>query len=187
MKSDIVDDKMLIQALKEEKNWAFEMVYKLNYHIIENHILSNNGTKEECKDLFQDTVIGLIKSINKPEFKLNSSTKLSTFIFSIAKNQWLMKLKQKKQEEKYRNVSIKGSQSSLTEDGTNERTAVIMKALERIGDECKELLKQYYFNKTQLKVIAENMGYTEGFVRVKKNRCMNTLRKDVLQLSNANY
>ena len=52
--------------------------------------------------------------------------------------------------------------------------------MEEISGDCKELLLSFYFKKMPLKEIAAIMDYSDGFVKVKKKRCMDALKKKVL-------
>ena len=41
--------------------------------MIENYILKNSGTKDDAKDVFQDSLIVLYKNIKRESFVLNST------------------------------------------------------------------------------------------------------------------
>jgi len=178
-------EKELLNGLLNNNTKAFEEVYKRYYFMIEKYITNNNGNKEDARDVFQDVLIALIKSIHSPNFELNKGVKLSTYIHAIARNIWHTKLRANKKIpisndglENLNSVDI----SNLDEINRYERKHVLMaKIFREIKEDCKKLLESYYFKKIPLKEAAKLFGYSLGFVRVKKNRCMNDFRKRVIE------
>lgn len=64
-----------------------------------------------------------------------------------------------------------------------ERIELILGKLEQLGDECKTLLKAFYFERKKQSEIAQDLNYTNQFIRVKKSRCMGELKKLVFNNS----
>lgn len=175
-------DQELLEALKRGEAKAFEQVYRNYFRMVQNYVLKNNGNEEDAQDVFQDTLIALVKSIQKPGFQL--SAKLSTFIYGISSRVWLLKLRKRKEtvpfevEEFDRNISE--TESGIAEKEIFEEKHQLMSlVLDNLKEDCRTLLINYYFKKIQLKEVAKIMGYTEAFVKVKKNRCMNAFRKKI--------
>lgn len=182
------NDQELFRGLKNESSWAFECLYSDYFKMISSQVLNNNGSLEDTKDHFQDVIIALIKSISKPDFELAPNTKLSTYLYAISNNIWLMKLKTKKLNPTNSieqmnwfdisdDISIRENKEII-----EEKHKRIGNAFGNLGEDCHKLLDLYYFKNYRLTDIAVIMEYTKGFVRVKKNRCMNELRKHVENL-----
>lgn len=175
-------DTDLISGLKSEESWAFKLLYEKYFGLVENYVKRNNGTLDDSKDTFQDTVIALMKMLAKNDFQLNQNTKLSTLIYAIAKRLWLLKLRNQKLNVVGADISDIQYQFSDDEEELMEKKEKeeihesVIEKLKSMGQECQKLLKLYYFKKVKLKEIAKIMTYSEGFVRVKKNRCMNQLK-----------
>lgn len=169
-----------LTALRLNEEWAFEELYRDYYAMILKYVTQNNGDNEAAKDLFQEVIIALIKNIRNPEFELYNNTKFGTYLMSIAQKKWLAHLVKQKNKQvvevddshlDWRNID----EEFLVEDKEVQYLRM-EKALDNIGVECKEIILNYYYNEVSLGKIAEIMGYTAGFVRVKKNRCMNKLK-----------
>lgn len=179
MKTDL----HLLERLQKGESTAFEQVYRRYYRMVENYVLKNNGSQDDAQDVFQETLIALSKSIQKPDFQLRA--KLSTFIYGISSRVWLLKLRNKKEvlplemEEFERNTS-ESDMAIAEKELFEEKHHLMSKVLEELKEDCHQLLINYYFNRIQLKEIAKIMGYTDSFIKVKKNRCMNAFRKKVL-------
>ena len=58
-----------------------------------------------------------------------------------------------------------------------EKHALIAKVFDSISPDCIQLLKSFYFDQKPLKDLAAEMGLTDGFIRIKKMRCMEALKK----------
>ena len=86
-------DSDLVGEIKRGSEKALVTVYKQNLGAIKKFVLNNNGTVEEAQDVLQETLIAVWQNIAKPDFLLH--VKLSTYVFSIAKNQWYKQLKKK--------------------------------------------------------------------------------------------
>lgn len=180
MKTDL----KLLEGLKRGESSAFEQVYRNYYRMVETYVLKNNGSSDDAQDVFQDTLIALSKSVQKPEFKLYA--KLSTFIYGISSRVWLLKLRNRKEMlplemEEFERNNVESEMAIAEKELFEEKHLLMSKVLEELKDDCRQLLISYYFKRIQLKKIAKIMGYTEAFVKVKKNRCMNAFRKKVLE------
>jgi RNA polymerase sigma factor (sigma-70 family) len=171
----------LLASLKEGKSHAFERLYKNYYPMIAKLIRNNNGKEEDAQDIFQETLIAFVKSIQKPDFEL--SAKVGTYLYSIAHRMWLYKLRGNKStaslEKDGKTMDlIDGGEIELEEKQQYEEKHILMaKILNELKDDCRQLLKNFYFKKRSLSEIAQTMDYTAAFIKVKKNRCMNAFKK----------
>ncbi len=184
--SNTITDQEILNGLNKNENWAFEHLYKSCYKQVASYVHRNSGSQDESKDIFQDTMVILIKNINKEDFTLSENTKLSTYIFAIGRNLWLAKLKKKGRMNTSSDLdtAINSEKLSTIMDEKNQEVEdkhqMIASKMAELQGDCKQLLELYYYQKTQLKDIASIMNYSEGFVRVKKNRCMNKLKNLVI-------
>lgn len=173
----------LLAALKKGDNKAFKHLYHVAYGKVENFILTNSGRKEDAKDIFQESIIVVLRKIKEPDFKLTS--KISTYVYSINRNLWLKYIRDKMGRE----VNIIDDEDSpfvLIEDDNatpeiDAKHEVIRAELETTGEPCKTVIMAAYFQKLPHEEIAKILGYTKDFVRIKLFRCMAKLRQAVKQ------
>jgi len=140
------------------------VIYKL--------VIVNSGSLEDAQDLMQDTLVVVIKNIRNPDFTLTSS--LSTYLYAIANNIWLMELKRRK-----KNKDVPPKMLVLEEDNSEEeqfKINLIIKALNNMGEKCKTILMESYYKKTPHKEIAELLEVKPASIKVMKNRCVKKLR-----------
>ena len=91
-------DDVLIEGIKLDRNDALEVLYKRFYATVLHLVISNSGSEHDAKDLYQETVIIVYEKFRYGNTELTCS--LKTFIYSIARNLWLKKLKEKKKRQK---------------------------------------------------------------------------------------
>jgi len=177
-----ISQEELLLELQKGTSRSYKELYLTTFRQVEHFIKNNNGQQEDAKDVFQDAIIGLIKMISKPGFELNA--KLSTLLFSICRNIWLKKLRSKKQgktvniidDDEYAFVAI-------ADDEIEEKKAIegkhqlIADKLDEMSEVCQQVIRYFYYQRLPHQQIAEMMGYTIAYVRVRLHRCIEKLRK----------
>ena len=157
---------------------TIEDLYDETFPQIKKWIKVNSGNESDAEDVFQESIVAAFQKSRDPSFQLNC--KMSTFIFGIAKKNWLYKLRTKG-----RHVHTDFSQSESvpleveeTIDSMIEKQEIhglYRSKFELLSEECKRILT-YFFNGVSMKEIVVKMGYTnDGFARKKKFNCKNQL------------
>lgn len=177
--TDLLDmQSEIVVKIREGDERSLTMIYSATYPIVERYIRENNGGSDAAKDIFQDAMYILIRKIDDPKFVLTS--KISTYLFGIAKNLWLKELTKKEVDrESYRNEI---SFDALAEDdsGRLEQVKSLRKGLELLGEPCKTLLVQFYQFKKTMQEIAEMLHYTNADnAKNQKYKCLIRLKKIV--------
>ena len=173
------EEDRLIEGLKLNEDAAFEFVYRQYYKMTAQYVGTNKGSKDDAQDVFQEALIVLVKNLRNKDFKL--SAKVSTYLFAIAKKYWLYKLRGNKDSSlEIENLNtdhlIEDDSGLLAENEYDVKHSIIGEVFHQMKEDCRELLTQYYFNKSALGEIAKRMGWSDDFVKVKKRRCMDALK-----------
>ena len=182
-------DQQIIDTIEDSsiKNCeiALTCVYESYYTMIETFVTQNNGTKEDAKDVFQEIVISLYNNVKNGKYSPDS--KLSTYLFSIGKNNWFKKLRKNgrmdnlEDQEHFQLSSDEDIQGHIE---YTEYQILIGKILHKAGHECSKLLKLFYFEKMRMVKIATTMDYSsEQVAKNQKSKCMKKLRAVVLSSS----
>jgi len=177
----------MTERLRRGESAAIKQVYKLAFPACAHLITNNSGTQEDAKDLFQECLIVLFKNLRKEDFELTCTVK--TYLYSVARNLWLKRLNKKGSlqldldEPEQEFILIQEDEMEEKRE-IEQKHQLIANILRDFKDDCKQLLTSFYFKKLSLKEIAEIMGYTYSFARVKKSRCMEALKKAVQEKSN---
>jgi len=173
-------DHQIIQAIKSGDRDGIKQLYQLYFNMIATLILKNNGTRLDAEDIFQEVLVTAITKVRLADFQLTS--RLSSYLYSIAKNMWLYRLRKEKKigfVDTENQENIPDDNSPEGSDSFEEKHLLIAKVFDQISEECRKILNEYYFEKKALKDIGTQMQYTEGSIRVKKLRCMESLKKKV--------
>lgn len=138
-----------------------EMIFTLALKMIKN--------REEAEEISQDTFIKIYNSLNK--FKGDS--KFSTWIYKIAYNTCLDRLKKNKKEEntisidEFSDYLVKTLDNALSALEDKERKQTIQNCLNLLSREESFLLTLYYFDDQNLDEIAKIMDINSNNAKVK--------------------
>lgn len=171
----------LLNGLRGGDPKAYKQLYKDHYIMIKSFVLKNNGNDTDAQDLFQESLISFIQNIRKKDFQLSS--KISTYIYSIARNKWLYKLRSIKDTDSISETHhelVSENDLILEKQMLEGKHNLIAELIKTISEDCQKLLLGYYIKKQKLGLLADTLGMTKSFVKVKKGRCISSLRKKIL-------
>lgn len=162
------EDEVFARICKGDEE-ALEYIYKKYYKMMTKIVLSNSGTEDEAKDIYQDAlVVFWQKSISG---KLVLTSKMSTYIYSICQNLWRKELDRKKRlahEQKDAEVH--------PDDDKVERAKIINLCINQLGDTCRKVLMYYYFDGLSMQEIADKLGFANtNTAKTKKYKCKKKL------------
>ena len=131
-------------------------------------------------EVVQESSIAFAIKIQCNNFELTS--KLSTYMYSIARNQFLKLIKRKGIHVNLSQEEIGAVDESQEELVERERLFdLIEKNLEQLGAKCKDILTAYYFLKKRMSDIATELGYANAdTVKNMKARCFKSLKTNCL-------
>ena len=173
-------DTQLLEGLRDGENTVVSYIYRSTFPTILHLILTNNGTEDEAKDIFQEAVMVLYDRVLKDDFVLQS--KISTFLYSVCRNLWLKQLNKRNQQIKLVD-SEDFERLEVEEDIVNHREKEIEfnkmnTAMNLLGEPCKTILKEYYIKNKSMKEICQLMGYTNtDNAKTQKYKCLQRLKK----------
>jgi RNA polymerase sigma factor (sigma-70 family) len=174
-----------IQGLKNNNDVVLRALYKKYYNIVLKYVVNNSGNSELAADVYQETIIVLYETVQKPEFVLNCQ--LQTFIFSIAKRLWLKQLRKSGQITRFKDdeeddvvdVSEEISDHLQKESDIEKMTS----CMENLGEPCKTILKDFYVYKLSMDEISEKFGYTNSDnAKTQKYKCLQRLKRAFFEI-----
>lgn len=179
----------LVIAIKNNNESVLKELYQKNYPKVESLILKNNGTKEQAKDFYQEAFIALWKNVKQEKFIPKNETALQGYLYQIAKNKWTDYLRSsqfKKTTSLEGEIMPEENQDDAIKNLLTKETELIQleKGLKKLGEECKTLLKLFYYKKNNLKEIAQIFNIGEASARNKKYRCILHLKQLILEQKN---
>lgn len=166
----MTDSEILAKVGKGDER-ALDYLYKKYYRMMVKLVISNNGSEEEAKDIYQEALIVFWQKAVGGNFTLTS--KISTYLYSICLNLWRKELDRKgklSHEEK--------DSSHFMEDDKEERVKIINDCINELGDTCRKVLTYYYFDGMSMNEIAEKMDFANpDTAKTKKYKCKQRLDK----------
>jgi len=174
------DTKILeyIRAGKDDK--AIALLYKNEFEKIASMVRSRGGNEEDARDIFQDTVLIFYKQLKLGRYDDRYET--GAFIFTVARNLWINKLKKDSRLMGLEEVSEKltDEEEVLQQVLTSERESKVKFLFRQLGETCRELLVLAYYHKLSMAEIARRMGFkSEDVAKSKKYKCKKHLIEKV--------
>lgn len=161
------------------------MFYKMYFGSIHHFIIRNGGDEQEAKDVYQEGIIVLYEKIREHKLELTSS--LKTFLYSICRNLWLKQLVRKERftgKIEEHQEFIKAIDEDIHEQEVEmNQYAQMKKALDLLGEPCKTLITDFYIKNLNMQEITEKFGYTNAAnSKNQKYKCMNRLKRYFFEL-----
>ncbi|QOI98359.1 MAG: sigma-70 family RNA polymerase sigma factor [Flammeovirgaceae bacterium] len=164
-----MDEKEIFERICKGDERALEFLYKKYYRMMTKLVITNSGTEEEARDIYQEALVVFWQKAVSGKLVLTS--KMSTFIYSICQNLWRKELDRKKRlssEEKDLPVTL--------DTETEERNKIIARCIDQLGDTCKKVLMYYYFDEMSMQEIADKLGFANtDTAKTKKYKCKQKL------------
>lgn len=175
------DPEILEQILNGNSNDVLHFLYENVQPKITSWILKNNGSDEEAQDIFQDAVLAFYEYVRLGKFDQDKS--VDGFIFSIGRNKWINRAKQKNKvvsgSEFLNDLNFESEEMEIEIEPIEENTLQnIENLLSKIGERCKELLTHSIFYNMSMQDISEALGFKNADVAKTKNyKCKKRLMK----------
>ncbi len=149
-------------------------------------IISNNGSQDDAKDIFQEAMIVLYEKVRAGNFELTSQIK--TYLYSVSRRLWLKRLQQTNRfKPDLEGVAemVQVEDDMEVHEKLNTDFAMMERALGSLGEPCKSLLEAYYLQKRNMTEIALAFGYTNADnAKTQKYKCLVRLKKFFDQYKN---
>lgn len=181
MKADkMYSDADLLSAIrnKDTLDEAIRYIYQHYFDTVSSLIINNSGNLHDAQDIFQETVVTFIETVEKDKFRGESSIK--TFLVAIARNTWLNELKRRERSD-HREAIYEKSKPEDEPDvsqliSEREKKQQFRELLSKLGESCKKILTFFYYENLSMKEILDHLPYeNEQVVRNKKYKCLQQL------------
>lgn len=181
--SQIAEERELVRKIAEGNEFVLKRVYKDNYQVIKRMVMQNSGDEDDARDVYQEAFMVFYENCREEGFELKAS--IGTYLYSIARNLWLKKLRAISRSVEVR-VDAEGELVDVEEEvGESENrdqwVNALEGALEGLGEPCRTILVDFFFHKKSMDEIAQKMNYTNAAnAKNQKYKCFNRLKKLVL-------
>jgi RNA polymerase sigma factor (sigma-70 family) len=162
-------DSEILDRIEKGDEKALDYLYKKYYRMMTKLVITNSGTEDEAKDIYQDALIVFWQKVMSGKLVLTS--KISTYIYSICLNLWRKELDRKSR------LSSEEKDGVVEEDMHREEKArIIRDCINELGETCKRILIYFYFDGMSMSNIALNLGFANtDTAKTKKYKCKKRL------------
>ncbi|MEM9885736.1 MAG: sigma-70 family RNA polymerase sigma factor [Bacteroidota bacterium] len=179
----------ILSRFKQGDSKVIADIYRSSFPVCAKLVMNNSGTMDDAKDAFQEALIVLHRKMKDQNFTLTSS--VTTYLYSVVRNIWMKKQDQfnKKglvlivDEPEQEFLTIQQDEVEEKKE-VEEKHQIIAESMKKLSEECQKLLLGFYYKKLSLSVLAEQLNYTNKFIKTKKKRCMNSLEELSKQYQN---
>lgn len=162
-------DQEIFERICQGDEKTLEVLYKKYYRMMTKMVISNSGTEQEAKDIYQDALVVFWQKAVSGKLVLTS--KISTYIYSICQNLWRKELDRKKRLSREEKDDVE-----YIEMDKVERAKLINECINQLGDTCKHVLTYYYFDGMSMQEIADKLGFANtNTAKTKKYKCKKKL------------
>ena len=189
-------DNDIIRGIRENSSAAWRELYHASVGGIRAKIepMLKKVKHITFDDLFKDACITLMEDVKKGKVKEGTGTNLSGYLYTIC---WRAALRQNDREVRPKepvkavvnmrngaviveepNEGMKDEDPDVAQKKEKEAFEFLDRVLKAIPEDCRKLLRRFYWDKMPMKDIAPAMGLkNENVAKVKKNRCMDKFKE----------
>jgi RNA polymerase sigma factor (sigma-70 family) len=163
---------------------AITQIYQEHASVARSFIMGKGATEQDADDIFQETVVSFIESVQKGKFRRESG--IRTFLISISKNLWYNEIRRRQRagsREKLYVMDREQEDPDIREIiGDQEVRNLLNQMLNELGNSCRKILELFYFEDLPMKDIVSHLHYeNEQVVRNKKYKCLQQLTDKMKQ------
>jgi len=168
-KNDFIE---LAETLRDGNEKLFELIFLRHFEQCINYLVVNDDAQEvEAYDIVMDTAVQFRKLLIEDKIHYGNLR----YLFTTMARQELRRARIRNRRIYPMEIANKAaaSEASLSDDEVHQ---ILAKAIRQLGQECRQLLRLYYFLGQSLKDIAQDQDRTATSVRQQKRRCILQLR-----------
>jgi RNA polymerase sigma factor (sigma-70 family) len=173
------------ERFKNNDEQVLKYMYVTNYAKIENYVISNSGTIDEAKDIYQEAFIVVWRNVQLNKVSFDTADSVNGYLFKVAQYKWIDELR-RKGKKKIQTLTGTEVIADIGPATSKEENAYLEKVkihFATVGTPCKEVLKRFYFLKQSMAEIASNFSWTEATAKNNKYRCLQKLRSMVQSIN----
>lgn len=170
-------DQRYITGLVEGDSEVISEIYRLFYHQIEGYVKKNKGTREDAKDLFNES-LKIIYLQGRDKLELRSS--FGGYLRTICQRRWINHLKRSQRfepdiEKQAEPQDVGNVIDSLLDQ---ERQILFRKHFNMLPERCRQIL-EFSFEGLNYREAAEKLKLNYSFVRRRGGECTQQLIESV--------
>lgn len=160
-------DEEIIDCLRKRQSYVVRNLSDRYMPMIKLMVYQLGGTMEDARDIFQDGLIIMLGKIDNKNFVL--TCKFKTYLYCVCENLWKSVLIKRHAEANYFTRRIDDTNDKDFTEQMDKKLFenIFYEVFETLDPSCQRILKLYWMEISP-KDIADQLGFTYGYVRKKK-------------------
>ncbi len=174
----LTEDARLLDRIRRGDEEALVTLFRQSRRAVTALITRNSGTERDAEEVLQESLVVLWERIRQGRYR--HVARLETFLYATARNLWLRRLARARREAP---LDLDASESAADDPSPldrlieSEESAMVSKALSRLGEPCRTLLGLFYWEEASMEEIAARLGFANAeTAKSKKYQCKKTLQ-----------
>lgn len=172
-------DRYLIDGVLCHNSLILKQIYQRYRHTILPFIQNNNGSLEDAKDVFQESLVIIYKMSQKNNFRLTSS--FLTLLHGVCRKIWWKKLRQQKQKVQFDNIPPNFLQVNDVEQQylAQEKYHLYREKIQALPTKQHQVLELYLEGKKMREIATITGLKSEEYAKKYKYKCKQRLLQNM--------
>jgi len=180
IQSTLMTDEEIVSAVRRNQESGYRELYQKYGRMVIGHVRKNSGTEADAKELVQIVMVKFFMALQGNRYE--HTGKLGHYLFQLGANSWREELRRRRTRP---TVELSAPLLELSDPESDRVAELIVKdrhlnalhqALARMGNPCRDLIKNYHLKQQQLKTIATQMSYDYNALRKRLFDCRKKLK-----------
>ena len=164
-----------IETLRTQREAVFECLYEEAFPKVARLVQRRGGQEADARDVFHDALILFYERALAGNLELQSHP--AAYVTGIARHLWYRRCRQ---ESPYVGLEQVIAEELPAETGEPTVSPNVLQYLKSAGRRCLDLLQAFYYQRLNMREIAEEFGYSsERSATVQKYKCLEKVRSQV--------
>lgn len=180
-------DREIFTGLRQNDRATVAYVYKTLAPALFKYVLSNSGTREDARDLFQETYIKVLKKIQ--DNKYSHQDKFEAYFFTVARNTWVDWLRDRKQRPMATDATLLLQRADEADEEAlcrlmahDQRIDALQRCWESWADtDCRRILHAFHYEQVRTKDLAQAEETSQNTLLQRLFKCRTKLFRLVSQ------
>ncbi|GGG96808.1 hypothetical protein GCM10007415_35100 [Parapedobacter pyrenivorans] len=170
-------DSVLLDGLRNGSDRAIIRIYDAYKTDFIRFAVRYPLASEELLDIYQDAVIVLWERAQQGRLDALKSS-IKTYLFGVGKYMILNRLKKTAKQQVLTDDVAEIPDPLYDETLHHDRVALLREGFQQLGDQCRKVLRLFYYEGKKLDEIQAQLGYTnKDVLKSQKSRCLKQLKE----------
>lgn len=171
-----INDNQILDSIRQGDDSVLSYLYEKNIRMVIKYMCHNSGNESDARAILQDALVIFWEKARKKDFTLNS--KISTYLYAVAKKKWLQELTYRKKyttlEQVHNNPGNSPQADEMMEE--NELAGIVKKCMKQLSVLCQQILTAFYYDEKSMQEISTLLYLAnEDVAKSKKYQCKKEL------------